>query len=47
MMAYKESKSAEDNFGKFIYKLQPKSKALVRRLERILIKIYKQNVFII
>ena len=44
MMAYEVSESAQDNFGKFIYQLQPKTKTLVRKLERILIKSYKQNV---
>ena len=43
-MAYERSKSARDNFGKFINQLQPKTKALVRKLERILIKVYWQYV---
>ena len=36
-MAYERSKSALDNFGKFIYQLQHKDKTLVWKLERILI----------
>ena len=35
---------ARDNFGKFIYQLPPKTKTLVRKLERILLKLYRQNV---
>ena len=37
-------KSALDNFGKFINQFQPETKTLIRKLERILIKSYKQNV---
>ena len=33
-----------ENFGKFIYQLQPKTKTLFRKLERNLIKLYNQNV---
>ena len=44
MMVYERSKSAQDNFGKFIYQFQPKTKTLIRKLERILIKLYRQNV---
>ena len=36
--------SAQDNFGKFIHQLQPETKTLIRELERILIKLYRQNV---
>ena len=42
-MAYERSESIWDNFGKFIYQLQPKTKTLVRKLERILIELYRQN----
>ena len=45
-MTYEGSESVQDNFSKFIYQLQPKIKALVRKLERILEKLYRQ-VFII
>ena len=38
MMAYEGSKSDLDNFGKLIYQLQAKTKVLVRKLEKILIK---------
>ena len=44
IMAYKGSESAQDNFGKFIHQFQPETKTLIRKLERILIKLYKQNV---
>ena len=36
-----------DNFGKFINQFQPKTKTLVRKLERILIKLYRQHVSIL
>ena len=42
MMAYKRSESARENFGKFIDEFQPKTKTLVRKLERILIKLCRQ-----
>ena len=42
-MAYERSESPLDNFGKFICQLQPKIKKLVRKLQRILIKLYWQN----
>ena len=44
MMAYETPESTQDNFGKFIDRLQPKTKTLVRKLERILIKLYRQNL---
>ena len=40
MMAYEGSENARDNFGKFIHQLQPETKTLIRKLERILIKLY-------
>ena len=43
-MAYKRSESAQDNSGKFIHQFQPKNKTLIRKLERILIKLHRQNV---
>ena len=43
-MAYEVSENAQDNFGKFIYQSQPKTKTLIRKLERILIKLYRKNV---
>ena len=43
-MAYERSESAWDNFGKFIYQFQPETKTLSRKLERILTKLYRQNV---
>ena len=45
MMFYERSKSALDNFGKFILHFQPGTKTLIRKLKRILIKLYRQNVF--
>ena len=36
MMAYEESESARDNFGKFIHQFQLEIKTLIRKLERIL-----------
>ena len=44
MMAYEGSKSGRDNFGKFIYQFQPETKTLIRKLERILNKLYKRNL---
>ena len=44
MMAYERFESARDNFDKFINQFQPETKTLVRKLERILIKLYRQNV---
>ena len=44
MMTYKESKNAQDNFGKFINQLQPKTKTLIKELEMILIELYRQYV---
>ena len=41
MMAYE---SVQDNFGLFIHQFQPETKTLIRKLEMILIKLYKQNV---
>ena len=34
----------DDNFGKFIHQFQPETKSLIRKLKRILIKLYRQNV---
>ena len=44
MMAYERSESTQDNFGKFIHQFQPETKTLIRKLERILIKLYRENV---
>ena len=44
MVAYERSESVRDNFGKLIYQFQPKTKTLAKKLERILIKLYRQNV---
>ena len=44
IMADERSESARDNFGKFIYQLRRKTKTLFRKLERILIKLYRQNL---
>ena len=47
MMAYEGSESAWDNFGKFIHQFQPETKTLIRKLKRILIKLYRQNMSIL
>ena len=44
MMAYGRSKSTRNIFGKFIHQFQPETKTLIWKLERILIKSYRQNV---
>ena len=44
VMAYEGSESARDNFGRFIYQFQPETKTLSRKLERILNKLYRQNL---
>ena len=46
-MAYEKTKSAWDNFGKFIHQFQPETKTLIKKLERILIKLYRQNLFLL
>ena len=33
--------STQDNFGKFIHQFQPETKTLIRKLERVLIKLYR------
>ena len=45
-MANERSKSIRDNFGKFVNQFQPKTKTLVRKPERILIKLYRQDVLL-
>ena len=47
MMAYERSKSTGDNFGKFIHQFQRETKTLIRKLERIIIKFYRQSVFLL
>ena len=44
MMTYEKSESAQDNFGKFTHQFQPETKTLIRKLEKILIKLYRKNV---
>ena len=44
MMTYEKSESAQDTFGKFIHQFQPENKTLIRKLERILLKLYWQNL---
>ena len=44
MMADEGFERARDNFGKFIHQFQTETKTLIRKLERILIKLYRQNV---
>ena len=43
-MLMTSNESARDNFGKFIYQRQPKPKTLVRKLERILIRLWRPYV---
>ena len=40
-MVYERSERARDNFGKFIHQFKPETKTLIRKLERILIKLYR------
>ena len=47
MMAYEGYESALDDFGKIINRFQPETKTLIRKLERILIKLYWQNLSLI
>ena len=44
MMVNERSESTQDNIGKLIYQLQPKTKTPVRKLIRILMKLYRQNI---
>ena len=44
MMVYEGSESAQDTLGKFIYQFQPETKTVIRKLERILNKSYRQNL---
>ena len=44
MMAYEMSESVRNNFGKFIHQFQLETKTLSKKFERILIKLYRQNV---
>ena len=44
MIAYERSESAWDNFGKFPHQFQPETNTLIRKLKRILIKLYRQNL---
>ena len=46
-MAFGRPESTQDNFGKFIHQFQPETYTLIRKFERILMKLYRQNVFII
>ncbi len=46
MMTNEGSESTRDNFGKFIYQFPPETKTLVRKLERILNKLYRQNWYL-
>ena len=47
MMAYEESESAWDNFGKFLHQFQPETKTLMRKFERILNELYRQNLYLL
>ena len=43
MQAYEMSESARDNFGNFIHQFQPETKTLIRKLESILIELFREN----
>ena len=47
MMAYEGSESDQKNFGKLILEVQHETKTLNMKLERILIKLHRQNVLTI
>ena len=47
MMAYEGSESVWGNFRRFIYQFQPETKTLIRKIERILNKSYRQNLFLL
>ena len=47
MIAYERSECARKNFGKFIYQFQPETKTLIKKLERIFLKLYLQYVFLL
>ena len=38
---------AHDNFGQFENQFQSENKTLIRKFERILIKLYRQNMFLL
>ena len=44
MMFYERSESTRNNSGEFINLLQTKTKTLVRKLESILIELYRHNM---
>ena len=44
MIVYERSEGARNNFGKFISQFQPKIETFLRNPERILIKLYRQNM---
>ena len=44
MMAYEMSENARNNFGKIIHQFQPEPMTFIRKLERIFIKLCRQNV---
>ena len=47
MLTNEGSESARDNFGRSIHQFQPETKTLIWKLKRILIKLYRQNVFLL
>ena len=44
MMACEGPECARDNFRKFINQFEPEIKTLIRKLERIFNKLYRQNL---
>ena len=47
VIPYKMPESAGENFGKFIHQFQYETKTLTQKLETILIKFYRQNVYLL
>ena len=43
-LPYERSESSRNNFGKFIHQFQPERKTLIKKLERILTELYRQNL---
>ena len=44
MMAYEGSERTQDNFKKFIDQFQPETRTFIKKLERVLNKLYKKKL---
>ena len=44
LLKSKHTLHKQDNFGKFIYQFRPETKSLIRKLDRILNKLYRLNL---